>query len=246
RSIRCPTETRSLCSRALIPSRVISPISRIAAAAPGSRSTRSFTLATRGPVAALMPVFPITKSTGGRTARWSNQRRPSPSIHQRRGVALLDRLLHVPESWLVERGAVREPFSVGPDEDLGSQVDRRAQGGLAEDHRVLPEEDQLPRGGGGHRRRFFALRLNPAALADFRTPRESGRHPTIERRVAGLRLDLLHRRVEVPLLDGHLFQGRLVQLRELQGILANREHRRFVADRGDLRARVLVRPLREV
>src|SRR5439155_15873024 len=75
RSIRCPTETRSFCWRAFTPSRVISPISRIAAAAPGLPSTRSFTVATRGPVAALMPVFPITKSSGGRAARWRNHRR---------------------------------------------------------------------------------------------------------------------------------------------------------------------------
>src|SRR5207237_162108 len=156
---------------------------------------------------------------GGPQARAAGHHRSDLDPPRPWDLALLDRFLHVPESRLVERGAVREPFSVGPDEDLGSEVDRGAQGGLAEDDRVLPEEDQLPRSGGGHHRRFFALRLNPAALADFRTPGEPGRQATVQRSVAGLRLDLLHRRVEVPFLDRHFLEGRFVTLRELQGVL---------------------------
>src|SRR6266571_4006950 len=59
------------------PSRVIRPISRTAFAARGDRSTRSLTFATSGPVAALIPVLPMTKSRGGRSVRWRHHRRAS-------------------------------------------------------------------------------------------------------------------------------------------------------------------------
>src|SRR5205814_4861262 len=101
---------------------------------------------------------------GGPQARAAGHHRSDLDPQRPWDLALLDRLLHVPESRLVERGAIREPFSVGPDEDLGSEVDRGAQGGLAEDDRVLDNEAYLTRRGGVTHRRRIDLRVQPCAL----------------------------------------------------------------------------------
>src|SRR5438093_4734443 len=57
---------------------------------------------------------------------------------------------------------------MGPGVHLGPEVDRRAESRLAEDDRVLSEQDQLAGSGGRHRPRFPPTRLNLSGSADFR------------------------------------------------------------------------------
>src|SRR5207249_1118639 len=52
---------------------------------------------------------------------------------------------------------------MGPGVHLGPEVDRRAEGRLTEDDRMLSEEDQLSGSRGRHRRRFPPTRLNLSA-----------------------------------------------------------------------------------
>src|SRR5256712_13774594 len=66
------------------------------------------------------------------------------------------------------------PFRMRPRVHLGAEVDRRAEGRLTEDDRMLSEEDQLPGSGGRHRRRFPPTRLNLSGSADFPARRAPG------------------------------------------------------------------------
>src|SRR2546430_4090450 len=93
------------------------------------------------------------------------------------------------------------PFRMRPRVHLGAEVDRRAEGRLTEDDRMLSEEDQLPGSGGRHRRRFPPTRLNLSGSADFRTRREPGRHAAVERRGSGLRRGVFLGGLAMPLLE---------------------------------------------
>src|SRR5437667_12457794 len=110
---------------------------------------------------------------------------------------------------LVDRTAVRPPFRMGPGVHLGPEVDRRAESRLAEDDRVLSEQDQLAGSGGRHRPRFPPTRLNLSGSADFRARWEPGGQATIQRGVSRLRLDFLQRGFEVALFNGDFLQRSL-------------------------------------
>ena len=86
----------------------------------------------------------------------------------------LDRPTDVRVLRVLEGGAVDEPLIVQARVHLRAEVDRGREGGLSEDDRVLPEEDQLP-GGGGPRHR---VRIRRTCIKGSRTEEADGRGPS--------------------------------------------------------------------
>src|SRR5437773_2473173 len=87
---------------------------------------------------------------------------------------------HVRVLRVLEGGAVHEPLVVDPREHLRAEVDRGREGGLPEDDRVLPEQDELPRGGGARhpvRNQRRDIKGSSGSDAMARRFRPSGSYP---------------------------------------------------------------------